>query len=315
MRVFVILLFLLLLFAALTLWRANAREAAAEAAYPPSGDFVRVEGLRIHGVVKGSGPDLVLIHGASGSLRDWTFQMVDQLAEDYRVIALDRPGFGWSHPLPRNAGTISDQARVLRQAAQAFGADQPIVLGHSYGGAVAAAWAVEQTDHISALVMVAGVSHPWEGGISTQYQLLGHPLGQIFLVPLVTAWVPEAYVQSAFAEVFEPQPEPAGYAEHFGAGMTLRRMTQAVNARERVGLEDQIIALSPRYPGLDLPIEIVHGSADTTVGVAVHSIPMKRDVPDTGLDILEGVGHMPQHSHPDAIAAAIDRAATRAGLR
>ena len=88
-----------------------------------------------------------------------------------------------------------------------------------------------------------------------------------------------------------------------------------MNARERVGLEDQINALAPRYPGLALPIEIVHGSADTTVGVAVHALPMKRDVPETGLDILEAVGHMPQHSHPDAIAAAIDRAAARAGLR
>lgn len=315
MRVLVILILIFAAVAALTLWRASAREAAAKAAYPPSGQFVRAEGLRIHAVVQGDGPDLVLIHGASGSLRDWTFAMVDRLSEHYRVIAVDRPGFGWSQPLPRDAGTITDQARVLRKAVALLGAKKPIVLGHSYGGAVAAAWAVEQADHISALVMVAGVSHPWEGGISTQYKILGHPLGATFLVPLVTAWVPDSYVETAVGEVFTPQAPPPGYAEHFGPGKTLRRTTQIVNARERIGLEEQIIALSPHYPDLTLPIEIVHGSADTTVGVAVHALPMQRDVPGTGLDVLEGIGHMPQHSAPDAVEDAIHRAAARAGLR
>lgn len=312
---FILLCLLLAAFAAVTLWRASAREAAAKAAYPPTGPFVTVEGLRIHAVVKGEGPDLVLIHGASGSLRDWTFAMVDRLAQEYRVIALDRPGFGWSHPLPRNAGAITDQARVLQKAAAELGAQKPIVLGHSYGGAVAAAWAVHHPDDIAALVMVAGVSHPWEGGIDTLYKVLGHPIGAALLVPLITAWVPDSYVQNAIASVFEPQQPPNGYDAHFGPAKTLRRNTLRVNARERIGLEEQIIALAPNYPALALPIEIVHGSADVTVGVAVHALPLQRDVPGTGLDVLEGVGHMPQHSHPDAIEQAIQRAADRAGLR
>ena len=98
-----------------TAWQARAREAAAESAYPPAGQFVTVAGRRVHALVRGTGPDLVLIHGASGSLRDFSFELVDQLARDFRVIALDRPGFGWSDPLPEaqdlQASTSSARGR------------------------------------------------------------------------------------------------------------------------------------------------------------------------------------------------------------
>jgi pimeloyl-ACP methyl ester carboxylesterase len=168
---------------------------------------------------------------------------------------------------------------------------------------------------ISGLVMLAGVSHPWEGGIDPLYKVTGHPLGAALLVPVLTAWVPKGYVRRAIEEVFAPQTAPDGYAAHFGPDMTLRRQTLRVNARERVGLEAQVTALSPRYPGLSLPLEIVHGGADVTVGVHVHAIPLQRDVPGAALTVLEGIGHMPHHAAPKAVADAIDRAAIRAGLR
>jgi hypothetical protein len=86
--------------AGVTHWRASAREAAAEAAYPPTGAFLTVDGLRLHYEVKGQGPDLVMIHGASGSLRDLTFSLRDRLTDRYRVIVIDRPGLGHSDSLP-----------------------------------------------------------------------------------------------------------------------------------------------------------------------------------------------------------------------
>jgi pimeloyl-ACP methyl ester carboxylesterase len=74
-------------------------------------------------------------------------------------------------------------------------------------------------------------------------------------------------------------------------------------------------ALHTKYPDLDLPVEIVHGDADITVGLYVHSTRMVADIKGANLVVLPGVGHMPQHiSHPEVITA-INRAATRAGLR
>ena len=106
-----------LLIAALTLagvthWRASAREAAAEADFPPTGAFVTVDGRRLHYEIAGNGPDLVLIHGASGSLRDMTFGLRDRLTDRFRVIAVDRPGLGHSDSLEETS--LVAQARHIK---------------------------------------------------------------------------------------------------------------------------------------------------------------------------------------------------------
>ncbi len=145
--------FILIAFVAVTLWRANAREAAAEKAYPPEGQTIEVKGYKVHAVVRGEGPDLVLIHGASGSTRDYTHTLVAQLESDYRVIVLDRPGFGYTPRLHKDGESLEEQAALLSAAAAELGADRPIVLGQSFGGAVALAWAVHHPDTISGLVL------------------------------------------------------------------------------------------------------------------------------------------------------------------
>ena len=64
-----------------------------------------------------------------------------------------------------------------------------------------------------------------------------------------------------------------------------------------------------------MPIEIVHGTADEVVPIGVHSEPLARQIPGAVLTRLEGIGHMPHHAAPDAVEAAIHRAAARARLR
>lgn len=316
MRLALSILLLLGALWAVSLWRAAAREAAVEAAYPPSGQFVTLQdGCRVHAVVAGSGPDLVLIHGAGGSVRDWSFAMIPALQARYRVIALDRPGFGWSDPLPADADGLEDQARALAEAAALLGAERPVVLGHSYGGAVAAAWAVHLPDRMAALVMLSGVSHVWSGGIDTIYEITGRPVGAALVVPMLTAWVPDSYIRRALSGVFAPQAQPAGYYAHFGPVMSLRRQTFRINARQRVALWDEVRALMPGYRDLPMPVEILHGTADLTVGVNVHAVPLSQAAPDADLHLLEGIGHMPQHSAMPEVIAGIDRAAARAGLR
>ena len=66
---------------------------------------------------------------------------------------------------------------------------------------------------------------------------------------------------------------------------------------------------------LRMPVEIVHGDADETVPLEVHSIPLSKQLRRANLTVLDGVGHMPHHVRPEATVAAIDRAAARAGLR
>lgn len=303
--------------------RADRREAQAVQAHPPLGQFVEVEGKRVHALVSGSGPDLVLIHGASGNLRDMAFDLIDRLDERYRVIAFDRPGLGYSDPIDgaaddvftTRADSVAAQARLLQAAAAELGAERPIVLGHSFGGAVAMAWALERPEAIAAVVDVSGATMPWESGLGTLYEINGTALGGAVVPPLITAFAPEAMVEETVEAVFAPNPVPEGYADFVGAGLAIRRDSLRVNARQVAGLLPQVARMRERYASIDLPVEIVHGVADTIVPLEVHSARLAELIPGANLRVLENVGHMPHHTTPLEVVAAIDRAAARAGLR
>lgn len=316
MKVLLILIGLVAVFWAVTLWKAARHEARAEAAYPPLGQIIEVDGHALHYVQEGAGPDVVLIHGASGNLRDFTFDLIGRLvAEGFRVTAFDRPGLGYSDRIDRDGASIFEQAAFLNAGARQIGLERPVVLGHSYGGAVALAWATRHPDDVSALVLLAAASNPWPGPLSLYYRVLSHPLGQRIAVPLLTAWVPDHVVTDAIAEVFVPQATPEGYADYIGAGLTLRRVSLRENALQRASILPEVREMVPDYAALDLPVEILHGTADSTVGLEVHSEPLAAQVEGAHLVRMEGVGHSPHQAQPQTVVAAVQRAATRAGLR
>ncbi|KAF0677462.1 alpha/beta fold hydrolase [Profundibacterium mesophilum] len=301
--------------------RIERREAAAEAAYPSEGRFVEVAGRRVHYVQEGRGPDLVLIHGASGSTRDFTAGFMERLTDRYRVTAFDRPGLGYSDnvseayegPFNTRSASPAEQAAMLHRAAGMIGIENPIVMGHSYGGAVAMAWGLRHDP--AALVIVSGATQPWPGDLGLLYNVTGSSLGGAALVPLLTAFAPEAQVERTIASIFEPQEPPPGYEAHIGAALSLRRASFRTNARQVTGLRPHVTAMSRDYPALRLPVEIVHGTADTIVPIDVHSRPLARQIPGARLTELPGIGHMPHHVSAGAVVAAIDRAARQAGLR
>jgi len=305
----------------LALRTAERRAAAEEAAHPPSGQFVEVMGTHVHAHVTGTGPDVVLIHGAFGSLRDFTFDLSRRLSDRYRVIALDRPGLGYTgrtspayaHAFAASAESPAEQAALLAAAARTLGAENPIVVGHSMGGIVAMAWALDHDP--AAVVMLAGVALPWPGDLGWIYQVNGTVLGGGLVAPLLSAFAPETRLRDAVRATFAPQPMPEGYADHIGAYMPVRLPAFRANARQVNMLRPHVVEMQARYPALTLPIEILHGEADTTVPIAVHSGPLSRLIPSANLTILPGIGHMPHHADPEAAIAAIDRAVARAGLR
>ena len=303
-------------------WRASAREAAAEASHPPLGEIIDVGGIPVHVFVQGRGPDLVLIHGASGNLRDFTFDLTNRLTDRYRVIAFDRPGLGYTGRLPGSSAmwsttgeTPQAQAALLQAAADQIGVRNPIVLGHSYGGAVALAWSLSRPEDTAAAVLIGAVAEPWEGGLGLLYDVASSALGGALVVPLATAFLPTGYLDRSIETIFAPQPAPNGYGAYIGAGLTLRRASTRANAQQVNGLLPHVIEMQKQYDTLTMPIELVHGDADTIVPADVHAKIFASDVPSARLTLLPDVGHMPQHIDPQSTIDAIDRAARRAGLR
>ena len=95
------ILILVLLFIGLFVASQRAVQQA-EAAFPPIGNFVTVEGTRLHYLCQGTGQPVVLLHGNAGFIQDYSLMVLDRLAPQYRACAFDRPGHGYS-ARPTNA--------------------------------------------------------------------------------------------------------------------------------------------------------------------------------------------------------------------
>lgn len=282
---------------------------------PPTGPVIEIGGRRVHAHVAGEGPPVILLHGASGTARDFTFGLVDRLAPHYRVIAFDRPGHGHSDPLHPRGESPAEQVAQLDAAAEALGIGPAVVVGQSYGGAVALSWALERPARVAAVVTLAGVALPWPGTLAPWYGIAASRLGGATVVPLVSAFAPEARVAETIAGIFAPDPVPPGYADHIGLDLIMRRRSLLANARQVHTLRPHVVAQAARYDEITVPVEAVHGTADTIVPAETHAIPLPGRIAGARLTLLPGTGHMPQHADPGAAVAAIDRAAARAGLR
>ena len=310
--------------AVLTERQSSSRVVAAERDFPPEGQFIDLDGRQVHAVVRGEGPDLVLLHGAGGNTREWTFEFMDRLTDRYRVIVFDRPGLGFTDRVSddfegafnSDAESPAQQADMLKAAADILGAENPIVLGHSYGGSVALAWALNHPDAVAGVVNLAGPSHPWPGELGAYYTVNGSSVGGAIVPPFIAAFASDTRIEDAVKGIFTPQAVPDGYIDHIGAPLTIRPANFRANARQVASLRPHIVEMAPRYASeLTVPLEILHGDLDMTVPLDIHSIPLKAAVPSATLTVLEGVGHMPHHAEPQLVVDAIDRIAVSAGLR
>ena len=308
------LVVLVALFAIGAYFLAMYKSAQAVKKFPITGQLIEIKGTKIHAAVMGAGPDLVMIHGSSGNLRDFTTSLASRLAKTYRVILIDRPGLGHSDSFDAKGETLRDQALVLRDVSRQLGAKKPLVLGHSFGGAVALAWALHAPKDISALILLSAPSHPWDTGLSVYYKIMSAPFFGNCASRFVCAFAPERTIQTNLKETFFPQAIPDGYRDRLGLELYLQPKVMLANARQRRNLKKQIREMTPLYPKISVPTEIVHGTSDNIVPIEIHAKPLAKDLPNSNLTELKGIGHMPHHWSQDAVCKAIGSAAKRAGL-
>src|SRR5262249_29712435 len=115
---------------------------AIQRLHPASGRMIAVDGARLNVVELGphDAPPVVLIHGASANLNAMR-DLGERLAQRHPVILIDRPGHGWSTRDDLRASTPAVQAAMINEALEKIGAPRAVIVGHSWGGALAAAFA------------------------------------------------------------------------------------------------------------------------------------------------------------------------------
>jgi pimeloyl-ACP methyl ester carboxylesterase len=265
------------------------------------GDFVTVDGVRLHYVRQGEGLPIVLIHGDGGTVYDWTMSIFDKLAQYYDVTAFDRPGLGYSERPPDGASPFV-QARLLHDATKALGVTSPLLVGHSRGGNVALAYALTYPDEITGMVTLAAA--PYGGTIAWHNRLLALPI----LGPLLahTVYVPfgKRAVEAGLNVAFSPEATvPQDYLEVYAA-YELRPKQLLAHAEDQVYGAPITQAMAERYNELDVPLVIVHGTADHNVPVE-QARRLRQVAPQSTLIEVPSAGHELMFLHQETVLEAI----------
>ncbi len=295
--------------------------ARITADYPPQGRFVPISGGRLHYTERdpvGPARDTVLLlHGASGNQADLMLALGDRLAAlGFRVIAPDRPGHGWSdRPDGEADASPARQAQLIREGLRTIGVDHAIVLGHSWSGALAVNFALDQPEFTEGLVLVSPVTHPWTTGIAWYYDWAGSPtVGPLFNAVL-TMPVGLLSIDAGIRAVFAPRQPPPDYAQRTGLYLLLRPGEFTANAQDVSHLLDFVMVQQPRMHEIAVPTAIVTGDSDGVVLRHLHSDGSHRDIAGSTLTVLPGIGHSPQWSAPEAVVAAVVEVADRVRRR
>lgn len=287
-----------------------------EARYPPLGRFVEVGDGRAHGriqvldVAPAAGKPLgtvVLLHGASGNLSDPMLALGKRLSERYRVVAVDRPGHGWSDRIDgKAAASPVRQAALIADALRKLQVGRAVIVGHSLAGAVVPNLALDHTDVTGGILLLSPVTHPWPGGaISWYYGPATSGWGKVFTRTITTP-AGALLLEPGARAVFAPQVPPPDYVEAARIPLVLRPAAFEANAQDVAGLYDAVTAQAPRYRDIRVPAVVISGDADRIVYTDIHSRSFAREVPGTRLIVLPGVGHMPHYADPDLVVAEID---------
>ncbi len=282
----------------------------AERDFPPSGRIIEAGGIRQHVIERGNGPALVMIHGAYGAAADFEVSLMPQTERQFRSIAIDRPGHGYSDAI--DSDTPDAQAQMLHAALEKLGVRKPILLGFSYGGAVALSYALQYPDQIAALVLVSPATHPWRSRPALPFGVADAPLLGPVLKHTIVAPVGLLLKDSAVRSTFAPAPVPLAF-EAAPVALGLRPDDYAATAREIRALDDFLRQQVPQYPSLRMPVAIVVNDADTSVWSKIHGRPLASVLSDIELIVTDGGGHPLHFSRPASVLAAIDWAAAKTG--
>ena len=285
----------------------QAAGARPEPTRRPPGRFLEVEGVRVHAIVRGRGRPVVLLHGNGTMAEDWVISgLLDQLAARYRVIALDRPGFGLT-PRPRHRlWTASAQAELVDRVLERLNAERPVIVAHSWGTLVALALAVGGWRDLRGLVLLSGSYFPERRADAA----LLAPLAIPGIGDAARRAVPEAVgrliAPGVFRHVFRPQPVPARFTARFPVEIAMGPEQLRAGAEDTATMAAASALLQPHYPRLDLPLANLTGDADAVVDPHAHSRRLHEIAPRSTFNVLPGQGHMIHYGARGRIGRAVD---------
>lgn len=268
--------------------------------FPPLGTFKTINGAKLHYVDTGevndkTKPAIIFIHGAGGNLQDPMPIYRAPLEDKFRVIFLDRPGQGYSESF-EGSNDVAIQTSSIAKLMDELAIEKAIVVGHSFGGALASAFGVLYPEKTAGLVLLAPVTHPWHTGVDWHYDLGNTPiLGWLFshtLAPVAGHYI----YPNAIKRLFLPNQMPQDYKETSATKLALVPANFHANAKDVARVNRHVEKFQHRYHEIVAPTHIYHGDKDDIVSLEIHSINgLSKDIKHSKLFVLGDVGHKPDY--------------------
>jgi len=233
--------------------------------------YVEADGFRIRYQEAGQGEPLVSLHGAGGMK---IYRSHALLAEQYRVIVFEVPGFGQS-PTNQQSQSMPDLAHTMAEAVTNLGLERFNLMGNSFGGKLALWLAVQQPERVQALILVAPAAIRPEGGVPP------------------AALSPEELMARLYAHPERQAPVPPPDPE-------MRAKQQALVRRVMGPARDE--ALESRMPGLNVPVLVLFGTMDRMISPEMGRLYCDK-LPNCHLVLVYDAGHEVDADRPEAFVS------------
>ena len=296
--------------AGLTAWTARR----VGRSFPARGRFIAVGLEHIHIFERGSGSPIVLVHGLAGNLGNYAYGVIERLAADHRVIAIDRPGSGHSPRTRSYRANLRAQGDIVAGVIVALELGQPLVVGHSLGGAVALATALDHPEAVGGLALIAPLTHS-SSTLPPPFRLLAL---RSRLLRVLVAWtiaLPLAirHRRETLSALFGPESAPADFATKGGALLGLRPSAFIGASTDLTALQKDLPGMVARYGSLRLPVGVLYGDADRILDYREQGEVLRDKIPGVEIELVEGAGHMLPITRGEGVVAFIRRQAQRVG--
>lgn len=264
------------------------------------------EGRTLHLIEAGAGQSIALIHGALTTHTDWLGKLFDGFAARGRAIAVDRPGHGASRR-PRYQASPLQQANQIREGLQQLGVERPILVGHSFGGIVALAWAAAYPDEVAGLVLAAPIAFQ-------EFRAIEHPFFGPRALPLIGPFLSEAarlsldplLLKLVQKIMFAPHDSPPDWLARYPYATVLT----AAQMLEEGEDANSVLPGSPTslidYSAIVAPMRILAGEMDQVVYPMRHAKRLATILPQAQLTVRLDVGHMLHHTAADSLFEIVD---------
>jgi pimeloyl-ACP methyl ester carboxylesterase len=259
--------------------------------------------VRLHYTDEGEGPPVVLLHGNGVTAHDWKSSgLIDALVGTHRVIAFDRPGFGYSTRPRAHLWTAAAQATLLHEALHRLAIGPAVVVGHSWGTLVALALALEYPIDCRRLLLISGYYFPTFRPDVAVFGTPALPIVGDVLRYTVSPPLGGLLAPALAAQLFAPAHVERAFAAELP--MAIRPWQIRANAEDTALMVPSVAQMEHRYKTLTVPVAIVAGAGDKVISPA-QSERLADEIPASELLIIAGVGHMVHYTAKKTIAETI----------